>query len=953
MAKGYLSLVLHAHLPFVYHPESDNYIEERWLFEAMTETYIPLLEAFDRLDRDRVDFRVTMSLTPTLLTMLAKPLLQERYVQHLDNLIALAAAECERIQDDEALLPLAKRYGEQFVHMKQLFTQTYGCNLIRAFERFQAAGYLELITCSATHAFLPYVRTEQALRAQIDNAVRIHTSSLGRAPRGIWLPECGYVEGLDQILKDYGLDFFMTDTHHVLHANPKPEFGAYGPVVTPRGVAAFARDQETSRQVWSSLEGYPGDHDYREYYRDIGYDLDEAYLKPFMHPSGVRLNTGIKYYRITGEGQPKQPYNPEWAAEKAARHAGHFMFNREKQIEHLSAHMPRKPLVTASYDAELFGHWWHEGPMWIEFLCRKIHFDQSTFKMITPVEYLTEYPDNQQAELSFASWGRAGFGEVWLGPNNEWIYRHLHRMEEQMIELADRFPDATGVRRKALNQASRELMLAQSSDWAFIMDAGTMVDYALKRTKNHIVRFRRLYRDLLQGSVDENWLREVEARDAVSPDLDYRIYRSNPPAAKEGNVLPRQLAGRRRVLMLSWEFPPMIVGGLSRHVFDLSRKLAEQQVEVHVVTSHVDGYPAYEVNQGVHVHRVAAYQRQNISFMEWVFQLNLAMSSYAGDLIANYGPFDLVHAHDWIVGEAAITLKQRHGLPLVATIHATEHGRNHGLHNELQHRIHGLEWQLTYEAYRVIVCSDYMREEVIRLFHLPPDKVDMIPNGVETAAVVRVEHNAADIHARYALPHERIVMFIGRLVREKGVHVLIESAEQVLAGCPNAKFVIAGQGPMQEQLRHLAEPLIARGKLDFVGYADDQMRNELLRVASAAVFPSLYEPFGIVALEAMASGTPVIVSGTGGFQEIIQHGVDGFTVLPGDVPSLASHIVKMLEFEDMAKAMARKASHKVATRYNWDRIGKLTTDVYDGVAGPPIEALPFDGLAAAATGTGQ
>ncbi|MBB3110755.1 1,4-alpha-glucan branching enzyme [Paenibacillus phyllosphaerae] len=935
MAKGYLSLVLHAHLPFVYHPESENYIEERWLFEAMTETYIPLLEAFERLERDQVEFRITMSLTPTLLTMLAKPLLQERYVRHLDNLIQLAASECKRVRQEPDLAALAAMYLEQFKRTKSRFVDSYGCNLVNGFMRYQEAGYLELITCSATHAFLPYVQTEQALRAQIDNAVRIHTSSLGRAPKGIWLPECGFKEGLDAILKDYGIDFFFTDTHHVLHARPKPEHGVYAPLVTPSGVAAFARDQETSKQVWSSLEGYPGDHDYREYYRDIGYDLDEEYMRRYMHSSGVRLNTGIKYYRITGEGQPKDVYRPAWAREKAAQHAGNFMYNREKQVEHLSAHMGRKPIVVASYDAELFGHWWHEGPMWIEFLCRKIHFDQDTIAMITPLEYLAEYPDQQQAELAFGSWGRAGYGEVWLGQTNEWIYRHLHRMEEQMIELADRYPDATGVKRKALNQAARELMLAQSSDWAFIMDAGTMVDYAQKRTKNHIVRFRRLYRDLMRGELQEEWLREVEARDCVSPDLDYRIYRSKLPVVKESS-LAFKVEPRQRVLILAWEFPPMIVGGLSRHVFDLSRKLAEQQIEVHVVTTHVDGYPSYEVNQGVHVHRVATYQTQSVQFMEWVFQLNLAMTTYATDLIKHYGPFDLIHAHDWIVGQAAKALKHKFQLPLIATIHATEHGRNHGLHTPLQHRIHALEWELTYEAWRVIVCSEYMRGEVLRLFHLPADKVDTIPNGVETEAVVRVEENAAAIQSRYASPEEKVILFIGRLVREKGVHVLIESFPSVLASCPEAKVIIAGHGPMQEDLKQLAYRIGVAHKVDFVGYADDKMRNELLKIAAVAVFPSLYEPFGIVALEAMAAGTPVIVSGTGGLQEIIQHGVDGFTVLPDDAASLTLHTVKMLEFEDMAKAMSRKAFHKVNTRYNWDRIGEMTTGVYDRVAPRPV-----------------
>ncbi|MFC5648247.1 1,4-alpha-glucan branching protein domain-containing protein [Paenibacillus solisilvae] len=948
MTKGYLSLVLHAHLPFIHHPESEEFIEERWLFEAITESYIPLLDVFERLANDGVDFRITMSMTPTLLSMLSSPMLQKRYIKYIDNLIALSKQECKRTKKDKAFFPLSTMYREHFIHIRKRFIQTYEGDLINGFKRFQASGHLELITSSATHAFLPYVKTEQALRAQIENAVRIHTDLLGRAPQGIWLPECGFVEGLDRILKEYGITFFLTDTHHVLHASPKPVHDVYGPVLTPHGAAAFARDHETSKQVWSSLEGYPGDYDYREYYKDIGYDLDYDYVLPYLHPSGVRLNTGIKYYRITGGDQPKEPYYPEWAREKAARHAGNFMFNREKQIEHLSGIMDRKPIIVASYDAELFGHWWYEGPMWIEFLCRKIHYDQDTVGMITPAEYLQEYPDNQQCELSFSSWGRGGYGEVWLGQNNEWIYRHLHQMEERMIELADSYEEAEGLRLRALNQASRELMLAQSSDWAFIMDTQTMVEYAIKRTNNHIGRFQRIYENVKQGEIDEGWLREVEARDSIFPHVDYRTYRSKPVVLQGiREALP---SGRQqmhsRIIMLSWEFPPMTIGGLSRHVFDLSRTLVEQGTEVHVITTYVNGYPAYEINQGIHVHRVRTYQEQNLDFMDWVFQLNLAMTDYTKHLIRNYGPFDLIHAHDWLVGQAAKTLKHAFRLPLVATIHATEHGRNQGVHSELQYRIHNLEGQLTYEAWRVIVCSKHMVQEIKQLFHLPAEKIDMIPNGVDPA-LIRAHPSDSDAKEPYALPEEKVVLFVGRLVREKGVQVLLQCIPAVLDACPEAKFVIGGSGAMMEELQEMARALGIAHKTAFIGFVDDQTRNHLLHIASAAVFPSLYEPFGIVALEAMAAGTPVIVSGVGGLQEIIQHGEDGFTVLPGDVPSLSAHLVAMLQFEDMARSMAKKAFQKVNTLYDWDRIAEQTSVTYNYMLNKLPDGLLYKELAAA------
>ncbi|XEC95205.1 1,4-alpha-glucan branching protein domain-containing protein [Paenibacillus tarimensis] len=939
MAKGYLSLVLHAHLPFVHHPESDNYIEERWLFEAITETYIPLLDVFEGLERDGVHFRMTMSLTPPLLSMLASPLLQKRYTDYLNNLISLAHRECMRTEDQPKLHSLARMYKDRFIHTLQRFTGDYESNIITGFRRLQDSGCLELITSSATHAFLPYVKTEQALRSQIENAVRIHTAYLGRAPKGIWLPECGYFEGLDRILKEYGIEFFYTDTHGVLHARPNPVHGVYAPVSTPHGLAAFARDHETSKQVWSSLEGYPGDYDYREYYRDIGYDQDYEEIRPFLHKSGVRLNTGIKYYRITGNDHHKELYHPEWAREKAASHAGNFLFNREKQVEYLSGHMDRLPVVVASYDAELFGHWWYEGPMWIDYLCRKIHYDQQTIRMITPSEYLKLYPFNQQCTLSFSSWGRAGYGEVWLGQYNQWIYRHLHKMEERMIELADRYPEARGTRKRALNQAVRELLLAQSSDWAFIMDCRTMDEYAVRRTKNHIGRFNRLYHELIQDRIDPKWLREVERRDDICPEIDYRTYRSYPIGTSVNAPLSRQPEILFKVVMLSWEFPPMTVGGLSRHVFDISRTLTRQGAEIHVITSHVEGYPAYEINQGIHVHRVRTYQSKDMSFMEWICQLNLVMASYADTLIRHYGPFQLIHAHDWLVGQAAKRLKQTFGLPLVATIHATEHGRNRGLFTELHHTIHHREWQLTYEAWRVIVCSRYMADEVQSIFQLPSDKLDVIPNGVDAGMFRSLEYDPGLLQ-RFAMPHEQIVLFVGRLVHEKGVQVLLDSIPDVLAVCPDAKFVIGGKGPMLGGLQEKSRRMGIESKVYFAGYIDDDTRNKLLRICSAAVFPSLYEPFGIVALEAMAAGAPVIVSGVGGLQEIIEHGKDGFTVLPGDTASLSTHIVKLLQSKPLAESMAAEALTKVNTTYNWDRIGEQTIAVYSRIASQD-HSLPY------------
>jgi 1,4-alpha-glucan branching enzyme len=527
MTQGYLTLVLHAHLPYVRHPEHARFLEEDWFFEAMTETYIPLLHVFENLSRDDVDFRLTLSLSPPLLTMMRDPLLLERYAALLDKLVELGDKEVDRTRWDAAFGPIAYMYRNRLDGIRATFRRYEG-DLVRAFRNFQDAGKLEIITANATHMFFPLAdRNWAACHAQIELACREYERHFGRRPRGMWLGECGYSRGLDELLKESGLDFFFVDTHGVLYADPRPAYGVYAPVHCPSGVAAFGRDAESSKQVWSSKEGYPGDSLYRDFYRDIGYDLELDYIRPYIHPDGIRQATGFKYHRITGRDVPlheKAPYDFGAAHERTAVHAGNFLHNRERQVEFLRSKMDRPPIIVAPYDAELFGHWWYEGPQFLENLFRKMQYDQDLVAPITPSEYLSVHPTNQVATPCVSSWGYKGYSEYWLNGSNDWIYRHLHKLGERMVELARSHPEAQGIRRRALNQAARELLLLQASDWPFIMKTGTMVPYAVKRIRDHTNRFNHLYESIRKGKLNEPWLREVEERDNLLPTMDYRVY---------------------------------------------------------------------------------------------------------------------------------------------------------------------------------------------------------------------------------------------------------------------------------------------------------------------------------------------------------------------------------------------------------------------------------------------
>ncbi|MDX2232737.1 MAG: glycoside hydrolase family 57 protein [Leptolyngbyaceae cyanobacterium bins.349] len=527
MSIGYLALVLHAHLPFVRHPESDYVLEEEWLFEAITETYIPLIQSFEGLRRDGVNFKLTMSLTPPLVSMLLDPLLQERYDEHLAKLEELAEMEVERHFHNGHLKYLAEHHAKEFNGVRQTW-EKYGGNLVKAFKQFFDSNNLEIITCGATHGYLPLMKMyPQAVWAQIQVACEHYEQTFGRAPNGIWLPECAYYEGLERMLADAGLRYFLTDGHGILYGRPRPRFGTYAPVFTSPGVAAFGRDHESSQQVWSSEVGYPGAAEYREFYRDLGWDAEYEYIKPYIMPNGQRKNVGIKYHKITGRGlglADKELYDPYWAREKAAEHAGNFMFNRVQQVEHLYGIMQRKPIIVSPYDAELFGHWWYEGPWFLDFLFRKTWFDQSTYEMTHLADYLQAHPTQQVINPAQSSWGYKGFHEYWLNETNSWIYPHLHKAAERMIELSKRTA-IDELETRALNQAARELLLAQSSDWAFIMRTGTMVPYAVRRTRSHLMRFHKLYEDVLAEKIDAGWLEKVEAIDNIFPNINYKVYR--------------------------------------------------------------------------------------------------------------------------------------------------------------------------------------------------------------------------------------------------------------------------------------------------------------------------------------------------------------------------------------------------------------------------------------------
>jgi len=500
-----LILQLHAHLPYVRHPEWDNFLEEQWLFEAVCETYAPLVLMLEEMRRDSINARLTMTLSPTLLLMLSDELLHGRIVRYVDTRLQLLSEESERHSKlNDPIRPLIKMYRERFSAIRDVLDGTGG--LIRAFRSLEEAGYLEIITCAATHGFLPHlIMSPGAVERQVGVGCRVQERLLGRRPKGIWLPECGFIPGLENVLASEGIEYFFAETHAIENAVPGIILEPGDPLVpvkTPSGPVAFGRDRETSKAVWSAEEGYPGSVWYRDFYRDIGFDLPGEIIEPYLPPSVDHTFTGIKYHRITGETKLKEPYDHDKAMEIAGANAADFVNRVIGRVWWMSERGMKTPLVVCPYDAELFGHWWFEGIDWLGKVFRELDKTDKV-EAATPGTYLESGGETRVGIPAHSSWGDGGYGEVWGSDKAEWIWQHIYGLNHHLRRLKARLETSkNGLVKKALVQFERELLLLESSDWPFILHTGTQTGYAWNRLAGHIEACRELKEMLENGNID-------------------------------------------------------------------------------------------------------------------------------------------------------------------------------------------------------------------------------------------------------------------------------------------------------------------------------------------------------------------------------------------------------------------------------------------------------------------
>ncbi len=519
---GYLLLHLHAHLPYIrrrvvygaagiWQPLG---FPEEWFHEALVDTYIPLVSLFERLEEEGVDFKLSIDLSPTLSSMMRCPLLQEEFLKYVEGLINLARAEIERVRREAPGFEAAAwMHLRRFEEAREIFLR-YDRDLTQAFKRFQDSGQIEISTCAATHGFLPfYTMYPAAIRAQIETAVRDYEAVFGRPPVGIWLPECAYVPGLEKYLEEYGLRYFFAETHTVLHGDGPAEFGVHAPVfIRGSKVAVFGRDPETGKQVWSADEGYPGDPDYLDFHIKGG---------PF------------RYCRVTNRySMQKEPYHPDWAREKAAKHAQHFMECRNFRFEYIRGWFWKKPLSVATYDAELFGHHWFEGPLFLYFLLKKLYFDQNQTELITPSDYLSRHPTNQEILPPPSSWGDKGTFDKWMYGSVSWMYRHVHEAIEALSELAKK-AGSDPLLGRLLRQAGREVLWAMNSDVGFVISNGHFVDKMKEFFFESLERFWRLHdlarRRLAGEKIEERELLELEMTRPLFGEMTWEVWKKDQP----------------------------------------------------------------------------------------------------------------------------------------------------------------------------------------------------------------------------------------------------------------------------------------------------------------------------------------------------------------------------------------------------------------------------------------
>jgi 1,4-alpha-glucan branching enzyme len=536
--KNVISIILNAHLPFVRRDGAEFSFEEIPFFAVVSETMLPLLEMFDRLEADKVPFRLALAVSPTLCHLLTDEILVNRYLDYVDRQIDFGTKEIERTKNDPAMRELAKYYYDNAIERRVNFTERYGKNILQVLSRYQKKGRIELLASSATNCFLPfYVDHHEVIRAQLETALASHQKFFNAKPAGIWLPELGYHHRLSAYLKNYDFRYTVLDTHSALLANPPPKYGSFFPLKTKNELTLLVRDFYAYRDIMDREQGLPVESVFRDFFHDAADDLPIENIKPFLAEDGTRLSTGYKYYSIGSGETPGALYDPVLAAEKARRHAELFMERRVSALNRAAALMRADSNASSAFslcawNADFFGRFWHEGTLFLESFFRA-GCAGGEIKFMTPSEYINSMDDAlfQTIKPEFSSSGFNGYAESWLDASNDSFYRHLFHAAGRMAELSERFKNETGIKERALNQAAREILLALSSDWQRLISTQNNIslpkwrNYAKSAVESHLKNFTTIYESLGSNYLSTRFLTDIEHRNNIFPGITYTVFR--------------------------------------------------------------------------------------------------------------------------------------------------------------------------------------------------------------------------------------------------------------------------------------------------------------------------------------------------------------------------------------------------------------------------------------------
>ncbi|MCL2175081.1 MAG: DUF1957 domain-containing protein [Treponema sp.] len=524
-----ISFIFNAHLPYVkdFRKEDDlsESGEEGRYFQFVSETFLPLLEALYRLDNDHVPFRLTIAISPILCHMLCDEHLQKKYLHYIDKQIEFGKQELERTAGSGELNKLACFYYNQIVEKRIAYTERYEKNLLKAVDYFKKKGKVEILAGCATNAFLPFIsHNQESLQAQMEIPVSVYRRHFGGVPQGFWLPSLGWTPKLEPYLKAYNYTYTILDTHGILFGTPSPEKGCFYPIKTPNGTFILARDHFAVRDIHKIAS----DKLYLNNDKDAGYELPAEMVKQFLTEAGERHRTGYKYWShdTSANGQEHCIYDPEAASESVSVHTKEFLENTIERLKEVSTHMNEVPISVIAHNTTDFDHSWYEWPQFIEKLFR-IAAAYKDVRFVCPGDYIFKHnlSSYQITTPVFSSSGINGYAETWLDYSNDWMYRHLLRAMERMTELAERFPDDTGLKERALNQAAREILLAQSSDWSALLHKQDSIEYAHNKIENSLRNFTTIYEALGSNYISTEWLTTLERRHNIFQNINYRVFR--------------------------------------------------------------------------------------------------------------------------------------------------------------------------------------------------------------------------------------------------------------------------------------------------------------------------------------------------------------------------------------------------------------------------------------------